>query len=322
MSLYQCDICNIKYTNKKELASHKHIHDSIVTNHKCTHCEKYFSTKYYLQKHIDKCKETPIHKHIAQQKIEHTAREDKLKSDIMSMNLKQLQLQEIMKKFQENMINNIALINNINNLNGFNNQIPSITMPINIYGDVHINSTTNNTITNIVNKFGTEVPIEQLLSVRQKEHIVQQGGNAVSKLTRYKHFNPALPENHNMYLDQKKHTTAMIFDGEGFVKIPFDDIVNYIIFKSHSDICKILTDPAIKLNSNQKRNINLLIKKLSENNPDTKEMIEEDLRIIMYENKDLVINTFKVIMKKLKEEKQIVSLDINSIDNNANITTG
>jgi hypothetical protein len=310
MPIYCCDTCNNIFNTKKEFNIHVKTHKNLqITDHRCIHCKKYFSTRYNLQIHTDRCKESVIYKQTQHQLDETTKLQNKLKRDMLIKELKEINNGTSATYTFQQMINiygNVNIINNTTN-NTTNNTI--------------INNTTNNLNVNDIigkhlNKFGTEIAIEQMLSIKQREHIVQQGGNAVTKLTHYKHFNTKLPENHNMYLDQKKHNHAMIFDGEKFIEIPFEDIINYIILKSRSDICSILTDPNIKLDSNQKRNINNLIKKISENNSDTKAMIEEDLRAIMYDNRELVIKTFKTIIKELKRNKQIVTLS-NEVLNNA-----
>lgn len=308
MTIYTCTICDKLYNHKNDYNRHMLTHTNkaikIIDNmiNVCVYCNRILSSKYILKEHMNKCRESPLYVVMTEQLVAKEKELNTFRSKILQTELIGKQQEETLtsiKTTQESFIPN------------------TIHNTINIYGDVNMNNTIafNDIIEKHFNKFGTEIALEQLLNIKQREHIVQQGGGAVKKWTEYKHFDPNHPENHNMYLEQKKHSHAMIFDGEKFIEMPFDDIINYIIFKSHADLCNFLTDPNIKLDYNQKRNINNLIKKIKENNPHTRNMIEEDIRNIMYENRELVINTFKFMMVKLKANKQIISVNSENINN-------
>ena len=79
-----------------------------------------------------------------------------------------------------------------------------------------------------------------------------------------------------------------------------DELLDYLINKSQSEITEILKRPTIKLDYKKQRNINNLQLKIKENYPPTISMLKEELRKVMKNNAELVISTFKQMQAKLK----------------------
>jgi hypothetical protein len=292
MVTYTCEHCEKKFDHKanytrhiethiknavmEEISSQNAVDDKQVS---CKYCNGKFQNKRGLKVHINQyCKKTPIAKKQDQLMLMHI----QLASQYNNLNQK---------------IDALADQNNVTNqkLDTLVEQC-STANQTNIYvnGDVNIT---------IINDFKNSKSIFDSLSNKQLESIANKGGNAITKLVEIKHYNPNLPENHNLLLNKKKGEHAHTFNGISYDEMPIDEIIEFLITTSHQDICKILTNEHVKLDSTQKRNINNLIKKVNEQNKDTREMLREDLIQLMYDNRKMVIETFKNLIQQLKSHE-------------------
>lgn len=285
MPIYTCDKCQkifkTKYNYERHMRTHdKSINPNILTDNICVYCNNTFVKKHQLQKHIyTTCKKNPNYQ------IDIKNQRDQM--------LMKHQMSKMMTK-----INNLEkqVVNN------------GITVSNNIYIN-NVNIIKQNIF---INNFKEEQPIQQQLPIEELQKIVEAGCMAISKLISCKHYNKDIPENHNIYMDKKKSDVVMIFNGIEFIKAPIDDIINFLISNSHDEIKKLLIMPDIKIDSNQRKYIYKLINKIHENNPETKEKLVDDLREVMYNNKDLVLETYKKLVDSLKENKKITILTNNN----------
>jgi len=298
MVLYYCKICNKPFDIKCNYIRHlkTHITDTTVkdTIYKCEYCEKIFQYGGKLKNHIEKvCKNAP------NQLL-------KDKDQIM-----EIRLAKMRAEMEANIEEKLERMNNEKRelerrLNIHDKQITEITETINeIQETPIINVNIENVIIKpvmFINNFKDEPSIIEILSHAQLQSIVEKGGNAVRTLIEYKHYNRENPSNHNVVLKKKKGTMAQIFNGNKYIDTPIEDLLNYLITKSQDEITAILKLPNIKITYNQQRNINRLQENIKYGKPETLEMLKEELIKLMYNNYELVMNTYRDLINNIQRK--------------------
>lgn len=290
MVLYYCEYCKKPFGHKNDYTKHikTHANDALVQQiaiqnevneegrYECTYCKKSFANANTLHNHVEKkCKLSPAQMMRDQQLI---------------FNIKMAKMKDEMEKQQKAFESKIL------------NKIDTMTETIqNIETGPTINIA-NSTINVIqvdkrfyIHDIKSERSIFDYLSDEQLNHIVQVGGDAVSKLIEYKHYNKDCPENHNIYITKQKADIAKVFIDSHFVDVNIDELLDYLISTSQHEITAILNMPNIKnkLDYKKQRNIYNLQLKIKENSPSTIAMLKEELRKLMKNNAELVIDTFK-----------------------------
>ena len=150
----------------------------------------------------------------------------------------------------------------------------------------------------------------------KKQYVVEQGGNAVRELVKFKHYDENNPSNHNIALKYKKGDVAQVFNGNKFVDTPIEELLNYLILTAQDEITAILQLPDIKVTYVKQRYINKLQLNIKENKPETISMLKEELRNLMYENYDLVMKTYKKLLVDLNKTHDIQSNNFQLINGN------
>ena len=217
MVLYYCQYCPKIYDNKGHYDRHikthgEHIINNTSTNIKlitsiiqttqdankfiCQYCQKTFISEKNMNTHINqKCKSSP-HAKVRDVQLESAIRIAKLEAKHSAfeakMEARQLELEAKLMQQNEKIDNVTEVVNTISQL------------PI-----ININVQVNNPKF-IINDFGSEKPAVEILSHEQMNNVVTVGGDAVSKLVEYKHFNKDLPENHNIMITKIKADTIPI----------------------------------------------------------------------------------------------------------------
>ena len=270
MVLHKCVQCGKIYDNisnyKKHIETHKRelIKEDDKSGEKCDKCGKRYATKQTLKTHqLKGCKYAvnTIIASIGEGKFE-------LKNKIISLENKIDQLMHKMDASQNN-----VYINNVN-------------MP-----NSHI------TVNNLsINSHGNEKPIIESLAKNEMSNILKYGGDTITKVVQFKHYNSNIPANHNLLLNAQKDEIMLVFDGNNFKETDTNEIIDNLIAKSHTDIYNILRLTENELNTNQKRNLQRLIYKIEQNNQPTKEMINEELRKMMFNNKNMILATFRKVI--------------------------
>jgi len=110
-----------------------------------------------------------------------------------------------------------------------------------------------------------------------------------------------------MLLNRIKDEKMLIFNGNNFEEILTNDIISDLIAKSYADIYGILQLIEMELNDKEKRNIQRLIYKIEQNNQDTKNMVNEELRKLMFQNRDMIIKTVQKATKT-HEQRNIINI--------------
>ena len=296
MVIFTCEKCAKLFNNKTDYTRHVAMHgrkEENLTNIKpevklekihakpetCVRCGKGFQNKYTLKLHMEKnCKFMVVNmmNDLGKNKFA-------LHNKIAQMDNKLEQIYEFLKEKELGTIQNIINIENIGRVS--NN---------NVY----------------VNSYGNEGDITNILSNSQMKKVISQGGNAISRLINFKHYNPQLPENHNMILNRIKDDKMLIFTGDNFEEMMTDEIILDLIAKSYTDIYNILKIIESELDEKEKRNIQRLIYKIEQNNDDTKTMINEELRKLMFKNREIIRKTIQNATKTYEENDSVKILTI------------
>ena len=216
---------------------------------KCEYCQKNYSTKYNLNKHLKICKSKKL--------FENTQKElqikyDKLKKDI---------------EFIKN--------------NGGGNIIHN-----NTENNITINSTINNTQNNInitINAFGDEM-VDYLTEKEYRSAINSKIGGIV-KMIKNINFNTAHPQNHNVYIPNKSDKYAMIYDGAKWLLNKKDDVIENLINNNYGRIISFYNENGNNLTKKEKKNMEKLNELIME---EQLKQLQDSIFLVLYNNRDLV----------------------------------
>lgn len=317
MVLYCCKHCDKLFSKKYNYETHVKAHekneigtadDFVPINDErliCVHCKKTFANVKTLQIHTEiKCKLSSA------QIMRDNAMYLNIK--LAKMEAKQREMEQRQKIFETQILNQDQKLDTV--IDAVNN--------IEIGSNITINNPTINILQIneeklfYINNFKEEKSIFEILSPEQLNHILQLGGDAVSKLIEYKHYNKNCPENHNLYITKHKANMAKVFIDARFVDIDIEKLLDYLIQKSQNEITEISKLGTFKLPPNKQRNLNNLQLRIKENAPATISMLKEELRKLMKNNSELVVNTFKHMqanMPQLENESDQIEFHIEKI---------
>lgn len=297
MVLYYCEACNKPFDRKSSYISHRKIHSfeelstkKVIQNTTCQYCKKTFVNIGKLNYHVEKiCKEAPNKKDLDRVQTMHiqiAKIKNEMKAEIKA---------EIKAEFD---VHKEKIEHRLNLQHG---QIQAITDAVN---EIIEMPTININIDTVliqapilyINDFKTEKSLLHTLNHDQMLDAIRSGGDAVTKLIKFKHYNPELPINHNIALKQKRSDIVQVFNGNKFVDIPIEELLDYLINTAQDEITQILMLPNIKITSMQQKHIYKLQLGIKENKPETISMLKEELRKLMYDNYDLVMATYKKLI--------------------------
>jgi regulator of replication initiation timing len=260
---------------KNQNESQKHLYFTNDKNIVCNYCNKTFTRKNNMIRHIDKyCK---IKKKIDEDKENIFNKLLEEMSIIKQQNKKIIKENMDIKKENKHLKNNIVIKKN----NTTNNTI---------------NNTTNNTqINNNIQlvAFGKE----DLSQIDDKvvSVILKKGFMSVPKLIEYIHFNKNNPENHNIYIPNLTQPYSIIFNGIKWNVMNRDEILdqlydekNHFLEIKFRELEKTLGDVAVKkfgryLESNDEKFV--------------KNKIMDEAKLILYNKKNIPIETKKKYIK-------------------------
>lgn len=234
----------------------------------CKYCSKEFTRRDSLKKHLDsRCKE----------KIK-TEREeyDKQQQSKMDELLKRIELLENDRKERSEDMNvvNVSANNNNNTINS------------------------NNTVNIQLLAFGKEN--KSKLTQYEILKIMNKGFYSVPALLKAIHFDKDTPENHNIYAGSHKHNVVDIYNGEKWVKANrketihnlFDDGRNFLLNKVEEFNDLSLSDIAKKMVNKFEYFDNDI-----DNYPIKKRDILNEISLLLYNERDIIEKTRKIIKK-------------------------
>ena len=331
MQKYQCDICNKNFTKKNHLDNHKNrknkcqpcleivhentpkIHENtpklhefdcdekypiIESNdvHKCNYCNKTFSRKNVVYKHIKESCKIAKQQNKEKQEIydKLVALEEKNKQLENEIKNKDKMLEEEIKNKEKVIEDKVTiLVEEIKILrNEINAKQPTIISNSN-------NTTNSNNTVNVINivPHGQEDLMKNKVDDLLLILATKKGYNAVLDLITRVHFNPRFPEFQNVYIPDIKNNTIMVFDEEWSLKNTEEVISN--LYDTKTEYIMDNKDIFYKhLNVGEQAVYARWAE--SNNNRDTaehKEYIREThkkIKLLMYNKKDMVIATKKL----------------------------
>ena len=247
----------------------------------CNNCDKTFARSDNLKKHINgRCRGKQIEENIDNN------------DDIIVSN-------EIFKK-----------INNMNEeITELKNTILKLEQKASIINNNNIINNTMN-ITNNINiiKFGTEKPTEKL-TTKEAQYIVNSHINSIiQKSIEITHFNNKHPEYQNIYIPDKKMQYAYIFTGNKFELIKVNNVLGELVNTHTDNLDDLINREDISITEHKKKQIDDLVdnfdkycEKGSDNQKKMHDRVFNELKLMLYNNKDKVIenkNRVKIARKK------------------------
>jgi uncharacterized C2H2 Zn-finger protein len=247
---------------------------------KCSYCNKIFKYKNNLYTHINKrCK---IRKNIENEKqtifnnlvIEMNELKEKI--------TKQEQEIMILKEDKQKIITGNTNSNNKNNNNSNNS-------------NNNINSNNTNHIQLIA--FGKET-----LDKITKEDILdalKKGFQSTVELTKKMHFNPNIPENHNVYTPSLKDNHSMIFDGTKWSAKPTETVIDELYDNKKAILIEYVEELNPKLNDTQQRSIERWCGTTDDHKRITN--VKKESKLLLHNERNIPINIKNLIKSKTKE---------------------
>lgn len=275
--MFKCNLCLKEFSTKPRL--NRHIVNKVCTQcltYTCTDCNTVYDKYRSYWMHINRGCIMKNSNKIVDKKYDTLAKE---LEDVKSENRK---LVEMVKDIKNN-IDKAKVINNVGNINGDN-----------INGDNIVNNNTlnDNSVTNnnviMLKKFGDE-DINKL-SNAEIYQVLKEGAYATNKLVELLHFNKKLPENHNILFKNVNTRYGETFNGDKWMSDYKTNIINTLF-----DSKKLLIDgidkksiPYKKLTNVTKKAIELIIN--SENDSELAKNVKDDLKMLIYNNRDMILN--------------------------------
>jgi uncharacterized C2H2 Zn-finger protein len=185
-----------------------------------------------------------------------------------------------------------------------NNQLKTEIKNLQMHVTNNINSNNNNITNNIsIVAYGKE-DITGLLTNKDFRSIMRRGMRSIPELVQRIHFDEKVPENHNVYISNLRNQYVLMYDGKKWRLIDRKEALQQI-YGDHYEILETKFEELIGEESLDESTIekfrNFLNYVNNSNNEDEDEiqsnknveMVKEDLKKILYENRDIVENTKK-----------------------------
>jgi len=261
-----CEYCQTEFTHKNNYYRHKKNRCKIIKQHQIM--DEFLSTKYDLLKL----------EYEEKLKAETEKIEEKLKEQIEN----ELKLKEETNKLKEELEDKIKdlesrLVPSTSNTQQINNG--------------HIgdnNGHIGDNITNItINNFGEE---KFNISVQDCEKIMSHEFDMIVKLIEYIHIIP--PENRNAFIPSLKEKYAMIMRNQKWDLVDRREFINDLVISKNVMLEKLLDEygPQFEnVNPNRSRSVINYCK----NDEEEYGKIKTNTNLLLYNNKDLVKNTFE-----------------------------
>ena len=277
---FSCNICNKLYSSQSSLCNHnKKFHNNNILKKSDNILKKSDNIQENLDntsKKIYSCRKCDKVYYNIKTRWSHEQKCNKNNNKIEHL---EHIINKMKKEFKLILQNKTQKINN--QLNNINNGV----------------ITSNNTYV----KFG-EIDYEKILNSTQIKNILDKQYKCLEESIKQIHFNKNLPEYNNVFITNMKDDIAYIFDGNNFITVRKNEMLNELIDFHTNEINLSLDKNKNKLNEKYVSRIEHFINKL--NDGDTKFIDHENQRI--YSNyKAYKINSIKLLIYNESDKKKL-----------------
>jgi len=280
-----CGKCNFTFKNKYNLEKHFEngtcdLRQKYTLNKICKSCNRKFSSKQACDNHMNgRCKKklkmekNDVLPDISDDVSQNITNEEKLSSEVSELK----KMVQLLSEKLNNPQNNISNNNNSNNINNSNNNIN--------------NSNNNNTINITIN------PIDKpniFLDNANIKKILNKGFKSVPELITRLHFDKEHPENHNVYIGNKKDFRLSYFDGNSWILSNNNDILD-TLYDNNSDF---LIEKFDELEDELDASTLLKFGRYKDNRDESTTIVDnkEEIKFILYNKKNIILDTKKKLI--------------------------
>ena len=240
----------------------------------CNYCKKEFTRKYHLLRHIDKsCKV----------KKGNDAKMEEIMTALIELKESNKELKENDKKNKEE----------IDKLKEENTKYKKI-----INNNTQNNIKTQNNITFKINAYGTENSSK--VTINDYKRILGRGMNSVPVFVKKLHFDENMPENHNVYISNLRDEYVLMFDGKKWRLKDRNDALQQL-YEDKSDILETKFEELIERLDEPTIKMFRRFLKIKDNDEEKIRVIKKELKKVLYENREIAMNTRKTKEKLLVE---------------------
>jgi uncharacterized C2H2 Zn-finger protein len=148
------------------------------------------------------------------------------------------------------------------------------------------------------------------LTIKDKKGILKKCYMAIPELIRQVNFNPNIPENHNVFISSIKSKYGNVNDGKKWIIMKVDQLLDDLINKKKDDIEDLLEEfedeiPEKVINKIREVITSIDYDPMDEDVKDKKlmkfkKLIKDEVKMLLYNNKDIVQATQSNIIKANK----------------------
>lgn len=281
---FQCTKCNKTFSRKDNLK--RHISKTCMTLNKdddgdymCNYCQKQFSRNDSLNRHLNRC---VVRKNI-----------DAEKEEIFK---------QLLKNFEEQKHKMDIIIEENKELREKNNKLVT---SVSIKSDCNNTTITNNTQNNTLNNYNIKLVAfgqEDLSYITDEvcEYMFKRGYQSIPQLINYVHFNKNKPEHHNVYIPNMRDVHAMTFDGENWILINRDEAIDTLYDDKHYFLCEKYTELQNIIHEIGKKKF----KRFMEDDDDKiTKGIKDSIKLLLYNKREIPLLTKKEVNKNIRSIK-------------------
>jgi hypothetical protein len=125
---------------------------------------------------------------------------------------------------------------------------------------------------------------------RQYKRAISRMIYSVPQMIENVHFDPKVPENHNIYISNIKNKYAMVYDGEKWCSKPQDQVIDQLINDQEYAIEEWLGEGEKFPKEMKKFNEYLNKKEQSTKSDEIKQVIKEEVKLLLYNNRNKIKN--------------------------------
>jgi hypothetical protein len=274
--MFACKICNKVFARKSNLEYHTI--NNICGDKKiiCSYCGQRYSNRPNLSRHYKTC--AIKNKENAINKDDNPIMDANIINKLLDENKKLKHEFEALKLEQKRELKNItSKIKKLKTTKSINNTMTD--------------NSTNKTINNTFVLVGCGHEDFSKIDKNEVLKVLKTGYFSTVNLTELINFNPKYPEYHNVYIPNMKDKYAMKYNGYTWELVDKSELVDSI-YNTKKDFIEENLDEFVNSLTNSQKNA---LERWMENDEDDKKIksVKEKIKLLLYNKKDLVIETKK-----------------------------